>query len=109
MEIVGPTRKRPATWDVLICGQMILLVVDTHSKWIEAFIVSMVSSATTIDRLRQVFAQFQKSGLVRVKFPSILCFSQIGNLSNVTYSDSDILSGLVNVWLLRVTIQARLG
>ena len=47
--------------------------------------------------------------VLRVTFQSILCITQIGNLSNVTYSDSDILSGLVNVWLLRVTIQARLG
>ena len=38
---------------------MILLVVDAHSKWIEAFTVSTASSATTIERLRQVFAQFQ--------------------------------------------------
>ena len=41
-----------------ICGRMILLVVDAHSKWIEAFTVSTASSATTIERLRQVFAQF---------------------------------------------------
>ena len=33
---------------------MILLVVDAHSKWVEAFPVTTASSATTIERLRQV-------------------------------------------------------
>ena len=35
---------------------MILLVVDTHSKWVEAFVVTTASSVT--EKLRQVFAQF---------------------------------------------------
>ena len=41
-----------------ICGRMILLVVEAHSKWIDAFPVTIASSATTIEKLWQVFAQF---------------------------------------------------
>ena len=34
---------------------MILLVVDAHLKWMEAFPVTTASSATTIERLWHVF------------------------------------------------------
>ncbi|XP_061883310.1 uncharacterized protein K02A2.6-like isoform X1 [Entelurus aequoreus] len=37
-------------------GQMFLLMVDAHSKWIEAHIMSNITAPTTIDKLRQVFA-----------------------------------------------------
>ena len=37
-------------------GQMFLIMVDAHSKWIEAHIMSNITTPTTIDKLRQVFA-----------------------------------------------------
>ena len=35
---------------------MILVVVDAHSKWIEASIVNLATTATTIQKLRKMFA-----------------------------------------------------
>lgn len=35
---------------------MFLVMVDAHSKWIEAHIMSNITATTTIDELRQVFA-----------------------------------------------------
>ena len=35
---------------------MILVVVDAHSKWIEASIVNSATTATTIQKLRTMFA-----------------------------------------------------
>jgi hypothetical protein len=37
---------------------MILIVIDAHSKWIEAHPVSTISSAATIEKLRATFATF---------------------------------------------------
>ena len=37
-------------------GKMILVVVDAHSKWIEANIVNSATTATTIQKLRAMFA-----------------------------------------------------
>lgn len=37
-------------------GQMFLIMVDAHSKWIEAHLMSNITAPTTIDKLRQVFA-----------------------------------------------------
>ena len=37
-------------------GKMILVVVDAHSKWIEASIVNSATTATTIQKLRTMFA-----------------------------------------------------
>ena len=39
-------------------GRMILIVVDAHSKWIEAFPVPSATSSATIEKLRTLFAQF---------------------------------------------------
>ena len=39
-------------------GHMFLVVIDAHSKWIEAFCVSSATSSITIDKLRMLFAQF---------------------------------------------------
>ena len=41
-----------------IDGKMVLVVVDAHSKWVEAFVVSSGTSSATIERLRSVFARF---------------------------------------------------
>ena len=38
--------------------KMFLIVIDAHSKWIEAFPMSTATAFTTIQRLRQLFAQF---------------------------------------------------
>ncbi|XP_061105010.1 uncharacterized protein K02A2.6-like [Conger conger] len=37
-------------------GQMFMIMVDAHSKWIEAHIMSNITAPVTIDKLRQVFA-----------------------------------------------------
>ena len=39
-------------------GKMILIVVDAHSKWIEAIPMSTASAQTTIQQLRKLIAQF---------------------------------------------------
>jgi transposase InsO family protein len=39
-------------------NKMILIVIDAHSKWIEAHPVSAISSAATIEKLRATFATF---------------------------------------------------
>ena len=41
-----------------ISGKMVLVVVDSHSKWIEAFPVYTANSQNTIENLRPLFAQF---------------------------------------------------
>lgn len=41
-----------------IAGNMFLIVIDAHSKWIVAFQMSTATASTTIQRLRQLFAQF---------------------------------------------------
>ena len=37
---------------------MVLVVIDAHSKWIEAFRVPSSTSKVTIDKLRMLFVQF---------------------------------------------------
>ena len=37
-------------------GKMILVVVDAHSKWLEAQVVNTATSQTTVDKLRMLFA-----------------------------------------------------
>ena len=39
-------------------GHMILVLVDSHSKWIEAHVMSSVTSTLTIQCLRRIFATF---------------------------------------------------
>ena len=39
-----------------IQGKMILVMVDAHSKWLEALLVSSATSQSTIEKLRVVFA-----------------------------------------------------
>ena len=47
MDFVGPFQ-----------GKMILVVVDSHSKWIEAFPIVSATSSTVIELSRTLFAQF---------------------------------------------------
>ena len=39
-------------------NKMFLILIDAHSKWVEAFPINSSTSAIVIDRLRTVFAQF---------------------------------------------------
>ena len=39
-------------------GNMILLLVDAHSRWMEVEIVNAASTQNTIEHLRSVFARF---------------------------------------------------
>ena len=39
-------------------GKMILVVVDSHSKWIEAFPIVSATSSMVIELSRTLFAQF---------------------------------------------------
>ena len=39
-----------------VLGKTLLIIVDAHSKWIDAHIVSSTSSAATIEKLRMTFA-----------------------------------------------------
>ncbi|XP_049271651.1 uncharacterized protein K02A2.6-like [Rhipicephalus sanguineus] len=41
-----------------ICGKMILVVVDAHTKWLEAVPLSHASTETTINCLRGIFSRF---------------------------------------------------
>ena len=39
-------------------GKMYLVIIDAHSKWIEAFVTTSSTSTTVIEILRHVFARF---------------------------------------------------
>jgi len=39
-------------------GKMFLIIIDSHSKWIEVFPMTNATSSSTIRYLRQLFAQF---------------------------------------------------
>lgn len=41
-----------------IDGNMLLVVIDAHSKWMEVFPLKTASALTTIQQLRRLFAQF---------------------------------------------------
>ena len=41
-----------------IAGKMVLVVIDTHSKWIEACAMPTATAQTTVQQLRQIFARF---------------------------------------------------
>ena len=81
---------------------LILLVVDAHSKWMKPFPVTTASSATTIERLRQVFAQFRLPETVVLdnaayftsqEFESYLELNAICHTKSSTYHPSS--NGLV--------------
>ena len=39
-------------------GKMILIIIDAHSKRVEAFPLAIATAHTTVEQLQQVFAQF---------------------------------------------------
>ena len=41
-----------------VFGYYFLIVIDAHSKWIEAYPMKSITSAATIEKLRVLFAQF---------------------------------------------------
>jgi len=41
-----------------IAGQMLLVLIDAHTKWLEVFPVSAATSSETIHQLRTTFARF---------------------------------------------------
>lgn len=41
-----------------VMGKMLLIIIDSHSKWIEAHIMSSCTPQATIDQLRSIFATF---------------------------------------------------
>ncbi|XP_049276050.1 uncharacterized protein K02A2.6-like [Rhipicephalus sanguineus] len=67
-----PQAKEPANWPETherwsrlhvdyagpIKGKMLLIVVDAHTKWIEALPVSQANSHSTVEALRTIFSRF---------------------------------------------------
>ena len=53
---LGVARKTMDTVTYRPCGKMVLILVDAHSKWVEAQVVSSTSAAAAIDKLRMIFA-----------------------------------------------------
>ena len=39
-------------------GKMFLIVVDSHSKWLEVEVMSSITSEATIEKLRDLFARY---------------------------------------------------
>ena len=78
-------------------GHMFLVVIDSHSKWIEAFCVSSATSSITIDKLRMLFAQFglpetivsdNGSCFVSEEFESFLQSNGIKHITTAPYHPS---------------------
>ena len=42
-----------------VMGQMLLVLIDAHSKWIEVYMASTVMSNTTIHHVRDSFSRFR--------------------------------------------------
>lgn len=45
-------------------GKMILIVIDAHSKWIEAIPLSTATAVSTVQQLRKIFSQFGLPDLI---------------------------------------------
>ena len=39
-------------------GKMFLIIVDSHSKWLEVEVMSSITSEATIENLRDLFARY---------------------------------------------------
>ncbi|MEE4248578.1 MAG: DDE-type integrase/transposase/recombinase, partial [Kangiellaceae bacterium] len=52
----GPWRRLHIDYGGSFMGRMFLVVIDAHSKWLEACVVNTATSATTISCLRRIFA-----------------------------------------------------
>ena len=57
-------------------GKMILVVIDSHSKWIEAFVTNGATSQVVIELSRTLFAQFGIPEVVVTDNGSCLLFSK---------------------------------
>lgn len=77
-----------------VLGQLLLIVVDAHSKWIEAHIVRSTSAAATIEKLRQVFATHglpetlvsdNGSAFVSSEFEAFLKYNGVKHLTTAPY------------------------
>ena len=42
-----------------VCGRLLLIIVDTHSKWPEVFKMSTTTSGKSITELQEIFARFR--------------------------------------------------
>ena len=45
-------------------GQMLLVIIDAHSKWFEVYITNSSTSAVTVEKLRDAFSQFTLSDMI---------------------------------------------
>jgi transposase InsO family protein len=75
-------------------GKMYLILIDVHSKWIEAFCTPNATSHTVIEQLRTVFAQFglpetvvtdNGTCFVSAEFESFLKVNGIKHLTSAPY------------------------
>ena len=51
---------------------MFLILIDAHSKWVEAFPTNYSTSVLVIDRLSTVFSQFGLPKIVSDEFEQLL-------------------------------------
>ena len=75
-------------------GKMFLVLIDAHSKWIEAFCTSAATSAIVIEELRSVFARFglpetvvtdNGSSFVSAEFEQFLQSNGIKHITSAPY------------------------
>ena len=45
-------------------GQMLLVIIDAHSKWLEVYITNSSASAVTVEKLRDAFSKFMLSDMI---------------------------------------------
>ena len=80
-------------------GQMLLVVIDTHSKWIEVEVGKDATAEATIQRLRTIFARFGIPETVMIDNGP--CFSSREN-NCVVHSRSAHIIHLLMEWRSRL-------